>query len=83
MPQSITKEQIEAKIHNYHGIVIRSRFKIDKNFIDKATNLQFIARVGAGLESIDCEYAIEKGIHLIAAPEGNCNAVGEQGTDSG
>ena len=72
-----TKEQIEAKIHNYHGIVIRSRFKIDKNFIDKATNLQFIARVGAGLESIDCEYAIEKGIQLIAAPEGNQNAVGE------
>ena len=40
-----TKEQIEAKIQNYHGIVIRSRFKIDKTFLDKATNLQFIARV--------------------------------------
>jgi len=72
-----TKEEIEAKIHNYNGIVIRSRFKIDKTFLDKATNLQFIARVGAGLESIDCDYAIEKGIHLIAAPEGNRNAVGE------
>jgi D-3-phosphoglycerate dehydrogenase len=72
-----TKEQIEAKIQEYHGIVIRSRFKIDKTFLDKATNLQFIARVGAGLESIDCDYAIEKGIHLIAAPEGNRNAVGE------
>lgn len=72
-----SKEEIEAKIHDYHGIVIRSRFKIDKKFIDKATNLQFIARVGAGLESIDCDYAISKGIHLIAAPEGNSNAVGE------
>ncbi len=72
-----TKEQIEAKIHNYQGIVIRSRFKIDKNFIDKAINLQFIARVGAGLESIDCDYAISKNIELIAAPEGNMNAVGE------
>ena len=72
-----TKEQIEAKIQNYHGIVIRSRFKIDKTFLDKATNLQFIARVGAGLESIDCDYANEKGVHLIAAPEGNRNAVGE------
>ncbi len=71
------KEEIESKIHNYQGIVIRSRFKIDKTFIDKATNLQFIARVGAGLESIDCEYAIEKEIQLIAAPEGNKNAVGE------
>ena len=72
-----SKEEIENKIQNYHGIVIRSRFKIDKQFIDKATNLQFIARVGAGLESIDCDYATSKGIHLIAAPEGNRNAVGE------
>ena len=72
-----TKQEVEDKIKNYHGIVIRSRFKIDKTFLDKATNLQFIARVGAGLESIDCDYATTKGIHLIAAPEGNANAVGE------
>ena len=72
-----SKSEIEAKIKNYHGIVIRSRFKIDKDFIDKATNLKFIARVGAGLESIDCDYATSKKIHLIAAPEGNRNAVGE------
>ena len=72
------KEEIETKIQNYQGIVIRSRFKIDKSFIDKAENLQFIARVGAGLESIDCDYATSKNIQLIAAPEGNRNAVGEQ-----
>jgi D-3-phosphoglycerate dehydrogenase len=72
-----TKEEVESKIENYHGIVIRSRFKIDKTFIDKAKNLQFIARVGAGLESIDCEYAESKNIKLIAAPEGNAAAVGE------
>ena len=72
-----SKAEIEEKIHEYHGIVIRSRFKIDKTFIDKAVNLKFIARVGAGLESIDCEYAEAKNIHLIAAPEGNRNAVGE------
>jgi D-3-phosphoglycerate dehydrogenase len=72
-----TKEEIEAKIKDYQGIVIRSRFKIDKQFIDKATNLKFIARVGAGLESIDCDYALSKDIELIAAPEGNCNAVAE------
>ncbi|MEM0542290.1 2-hydroxyacid dehydrogenase [Flavobacterium sp. j3] len=72
-----SKTEIEAKIQDYHGIVIRSRFKIDKAFIDKASSLQFIARVGAGLESIDCEYAETKKIQLIAAPEGNRNAVGE------
>jgi D-3-phosphoglycerate dehydrogenase len=71
------KAEIEAKIQNYQGVVIRSRFKIDKDFLDKATQLKFIARVGAGLESIDCDYALSKKIHLIAAPEGNRNAVGE------
>lgn len=74
---SSPKEVIESKINDYQGIVIRSRFKIDKIFLDKATNLQFIARVGAGLESIDCEYASSKNIALIAAPEGNRNAVAE------
>jgi D-3-phosphoglycerate dehydrogenase len=72
-----TKSEIEAKIAAYDGIVIRSRFKIDAVFLDKALNLKFIARVGAGLESIDCDYAAAKGIALIAAPEGNRNAVAE------
>ena len=71
------KEEIEAKIDQYEGVIIRSRFKIDKQFLDAATNLKFIARVGAGLESIDIPYAESKGITLIAAPEGNRNAVGE------
>src|SRR5690554_8001348 len=72
------KEEIESKIENYDGVIIRSRFKIDKLFLDKASNLKFIARVGAGLESIDCQYATSKNIELISAPEGNRNAVGEQ-----
>lgn len=74
---SSSKSEIEAKIHNYDGFIIRSRFKIDKAFLDKATNLKFIGRVGAGLENIDCNYAESKGVILISAPEGNRNAVGE------
>lgn len=72
-----TKAEIEAKIADYDGIIIRSRFSIDKLFLDKATCLKFIGRVGAGLENIDVTYAESKGICLIAAPEGNRNAVGE------
>lgn len=75
---TISKEETEQIIASYDGIVIRSRFNIDKTFIDAASNLKFIARVGAGLESIDIPYAEEKGIYLISAPEGNRNAVGEQ-----
>ena len=72
-----SKAEILTKIHHYDGCIIRSRFSIDKEFLDKATKLKFIGRVGAGLENIDCDYAEKKGIYLIAAPEGNRNAVGE------
>jgi len=73
----ISKSDTEAIIGDYDGIVIRSRFNIDKQFLDAATHLKFIARVGAGLESIDIPYAEEKGVYLISAPEGNRNAVSE------
>ncbi len=72
-----SKEKIEDKIQLYDGIVIRSRFRIDKEFMDKAKNLKFIARVGAGLENIDVDHAESTNIILIAAPEGNRNAVAE------
>ena len=71
-----SKAEIEDKIAAYDGIVIRSRFRIDKGFIDKASRLKFIARVGAGMENIDTAYAQQKGITLISSPEGNRNAVG-------
>ena len=72
-----TKEAIEKTIDQYDGIIIRSRFTIDQQFLDKATSLKFIGRVGAGLENIDTQYAKEKGVFLASAPEGNRNAVGE------
>ena len=72
-----SKTEIAAVISEYDGLVIRSRFSIDKIFLDQAKNLKFIARVGAGLENIDVGYAHQKDIYLIAAPEGNSNAVGE------
>jgi D-3-phosphoglycerate dehydrogenase len=72
-----SKEQIEKKIDQYEGVIIRSRFTIDEAFLDKATNLKFIGRLGAGLENIDTDHAKRLGIFLAAAPEGNRNAVGE------
>nr|WP_298792107.1 2-hydroxyacid dehydrogenase [uncultured Allomuricauda sp.] len=72
-----SKEVIEKKIHLYDGLIIRSRFTLDQHFLDKATNLKFIGRVGAGLENIDTTYAKQKDIFLASAPEGNRNAVGE------
>lgn len=71
------KISVEKKIEKYDGLIIRSRFTIDKSFLDGAKNLKFIGRLGAGLENIDVEYAAQKGIKLFSAPEGNRNAVGE------
>ena len=72
-----SKADIQARISAYEGLVIRSRFPIDAPFLDAATGLKFIARLGAGLENIDVDYAQQKGITLFSAPEGNRNAVGE------
>ena len=74
---SSSKHDIVKVIENYDGLILRSRFEIDKDFIDKAKNLKFIARVGSGLENIDCNYAKSKNIEVISSPEGNSNAVGD------
>ena len=71
------KVEIGNIIGAYHGLVLRSRIKIDKDLIDKAVNLKFVARVGSGTENIDCEYLVKKNIELITSGEGNSNAVGE------
>lgn len=73
----LSKEEIAEILPNYAGMVIRSRFKIDRDFIDKGTNLKFIARPGAGLENIDVAYAQSKGIACLRSPEGNRDSVAE------
>ena len=74
---SSSYEQVLEKIHLYEGIIIRSRIPLDAHFLEKAKNLKFIARVGAGMENIDTTKAQELGIKLINSPEGNKDAVAE------
>ncbi len=62
---------------NYVGIIIRSKIKLDEAFLSVCTNLKFIGRVGAGMENIDTQFAKDKGIICLNAPEGNRDAVGE------
>lgn len=70
-------DEVLQKINQYDGIIIRSRIPLDKNFLQNARNLKFIARVGAGMENIDLETAKNLGISLINSPEGNRDAVAE------
>lgn len=72
-----SRSEILKVIMNYDGIVIRSRFKIDKNFINAAKKLKFIARAGSGTENIDLHYANKKNIKCFNAAEGNRQAVAE------
>ena len=72
-----SREKCLENIERFQGIVVRSRFPIDKEFLSAATQLKFIARSGAGLENIDLETAEKKNITCFNAPEGNRNAVGE------
>lgn len=74
---SSSYDEVLKKIDAYEGIIIRSRIPIDRNFIEHGRNLKFIARVGAGMENIDGEFATKSGISLISSPEGNRDAVAE------
>ncbi|NND34937.1 MAG: hypothetical protein HKN76_20290 [Saprospiraceae bacterium] len=76
MPEISLSDTISI-IDAYEGIVINSKIKAHQAFLSRADKLEFIARLGSGLEIIDLDMAAEKGIQVFSAPEGNCNAVAE------
>ncbi len=73
----ITREEALQILPGYTGLVIRSKFQVSREVMEAAPQLRLIARAGAGMDNIDEEYALQKGIELINAPEGNSDAVGE------
>jgi D-3-phosphoglycerate dehydrogenase len=73
----LTREESIAILGDYEGLVIRTKFQVDREIIDAAPKLKFIARAGAGMDNVDEEYARSKGIACINAPEGNRDAVAE------
>lgn len=74
---AIKPDQAYEILGGYEGLVIRSKFLVNRQVLDLSQKLQFICRAGAGMDNIDENYATEKGITLINAPEGNMDAVGE------
>ncbi len=71
------KEEILKKLPEYSAVIIRSRFKLDQEFLNAGINLKCIGRAGAGMENIDVKYAESRGICCVHAPEGNRVAVAE------
>ena len=74
----VNNERASATVANYEGIITSTRLNMDKAFIDQATQLKWVGRMGSGMEIIDLAYATEKKIACFSSPEGNANAVAEQ-----
>ncbi|MEQ9220001.1 MAG: NAD(P)-dependent oxidoreductase [Cyclobacteriaceae bacterium] len=73
----IKRTEILNIIDQYAGIIVRSKTRIDKELISRATNLQFVARAGAGIDNVDYQVISNRNIKLVNAPEGNRDALGE------
>ncbi len=73
----IAAKDVLNQTKNYDALVLRSKIRIDKDFIDKNPQLRLIARVGSGMENIDVQYAQQKGIICLNSPEGNRDSVAE------
>jgi D-3-phosphoglycerate dehydrogenase len=74
---TISREEIKKIHHQYEGLIVRSKAKINRDLLGENPILKFVGRAGAGLDNIDLEYLAEKKIHVLHAAEGNRDAVGE------
>ena len=70
-------DELLTLVQDFDALVVRSKVRIDRAFIDRAPRLRCIGRTGAGMETIDVDYASRKGIRCVNSPEGNRDAVGE------
>lgn len=74
----INSQEVMQLQNQYHGLLLRSKMKVNATFLDHFDQIEFIARGGSGLDGIDQEVCENRGIHLLNAPEGNRDAVAEQ-----
>ncbi len=74
---TITKDELLAVAGEYDAFIVRSRTKIDRDVLDRATRLKLVARPGTGLDNVDTAYAKSKGVTVLNSPESLVEAVAE------
>ncbi len=62
---------LEGRIGEYDGILIRSATQLDADLIAKATNLKAVGRAGVGVDNVDVDAATRRGIVVANAPQSN------------
>ena len=75
--QNWTLEDFKKHASEIEGIIIRSKFPLDKDLLTMTKKLKFIARPGSGLENIDLKYCKENNVEVFRSPEGNRDALAE------
>lgn len=73
----INRQQLQKVIGQYQGLIVRSKTTIDQQLLERADKLKFVGRAGAGVDNLDETAISAKGIHIINAPEGNRDSLGE------
>ncbi|WP_313270712.1 D-2-hydroxyacid dehydrogenase [Epilithonimonas vandammei] len=63
--------------NNVDVLLVRSATQVRKNLIDECPNLKIIGRGGIGMDNIDVDYAIDKGIYIINTPKASRKSVAE------
>lgn len=74
---TITRDELLSVAGGYDALIVRSRTKVDREVLDRATSLKLVARPGTGLDNVDVGYAKTRGVTVMNSPESLVEAVSE------